>query len=301
MGLRQTGARAWEAPESVLAIDHRSLSGEPTSAVLCHTFLLAISRQKEIGRIVSTLSPRGILIAMEGIDGAGKTTQVEALRDAFIRAGETPVVSKEPTDGPWGRKIRESAANGRMPVDEELTAFVQDRTEHVAQVIVPALSKGKIVILDRYFYSTIAYQGCRGVDHVCLERLMESQFPVPDVVFVIDLDPRISIDRIHHFRKDTPNEFEQLDGLRKAREIFRSLRGDHIKVVDGELGINDLHGSIVEAVVNGPLKQKRCAKSYGCHDLFFCWFRLTESCEWLSMRRALMAGADRYRNEGLRA
>src|SRR5260370_25230495 len=104
---------------------------------------------------VPDLRNRSILIAIEGIDGAGKTTQVERLAQALRVVGQELVISKEPTNGRWGKKIRESAANGRLPLKEELKAFINDRTEHVRNVIQPALDTGKIVILDRYFYSTI--------------------------------------------------------------------------------------------------------------------------------------------------
>src|SRR5262245_42547095 len=94
----------------------------------------------------------GILIVVEGIDGAGKSTQVRRIAEALRAVGETVVQSREPTDGPWGRKIRESAVSGRMSLADELHAFVEDRREHVAGVIRPALDRGEIVVLDRYYY-----------------------------------------------------------------------------------------------------------------------------------------------------
>jgi dTMP kinase len=124
----------------------------------------------------------GILIAFEGIDGAGKTTQVELLERFLLESGEKVRRSKEPTDGPWGQKIRESAANGRMPWADELHAFTEDRKQHVRELILPALQNGKTVILDRYFYSTIAYQGTRGGDVDKLTAQLVDTTPEPDVV-----------------------------------------------------------------------------------------------------------------------
>ncbi|MBL9085553.1 MAG: dTMP kinase, partial [Planctomycetia bacterium] len=89
------------------------------------------------------------MIVFEGIDGAGKTTQVGLLVDALRRAGEDVVSSKEPTRGPWGMKIRESAVKGRLPEAEELQAFIEDRREHVRDLVGPALERGAIVVLDR--------------------------------------------------------------------------------------------------------------------------------------------------------
>ena len=113
-------------------------------------------------RICMERTDRGLLIAFDGIDGASKTTQVALLADFLASKGET-IRSKEPTDGKWGQIIRNAAANGRLPLEEELRVLIEDRKEHVRDLILPALSKGKAVILDRYFYSTIAYQGSRGV------------------------------------------------------------------------------------------------------------------------------------------
>lgn len=231
-----------------------------------------------------------ILIAIEGIDGAGKTTQVNLLRDALSAAGEAPLTSKEPTDGRWGRKIKASAANGRLPLTDELQAFIEDRAEHVKTKIRPALSEGRIIILDRYFYSTIAYQGCRGADVDEIEREMVLRFPVPDAVFVLDVDPALSLHRIHHSRKDRPNEFEKLEELTKARAIFQNMTGvGHVHVVDGAMSPSAVHTEIVVALVNGALKAKRCFKNYGCDDQFNCSYRLTNSCEWFQISRALSA------------
>ena len=78
------------------------------------------------------VGPPGVLVAVEGIDGAGKTTQVERLTELFTREGYSVVRTKEPTDGPWGRKLRESATTGRLSPEDELDTFLRDRREHVA-------------------------------------------------------------------------------------------------------------------------------------------------------------------------
>jgi dTMP kinase len=233
--------------------------------------------------------PRAILIAVEGIDGAGKTTQVNLLRDALAQAGEEPLVSKEPTNGPWGRLIKQSAANGRMSLHDELQAFIHDRSEHVRDKILPALQDGRIVILDRYFYSSIAYQGARGADPNEIESEMASRFPVPDAVFVLDIDPSQSLFRISHSRKDTPNEFERLDGLSAARRIFRGLKGPHVYEIDGSVSQTAVHATMLGAFVEGPLKAKRCFKHYGCDDPTFCAWRHSNQCEWWHLRGKLRA------------
>jgi dTMP kinase len=196
-----------------------------------------------------------VFIVVEGIDGAGKTTQVRLLKEALERAGESPVVSKEPTNGPWGQRIKESAATGRFSLEEELHAFIEDRKEHVATLIRPSLDARKIVILDRYFYSTIAYQGARGADVAEIRALMESQFPIPDAVFILDVDPATGVHRIAHLRGEQPNLFENRDDLARARAIFNSLTGPTVHHINGALPIDDVHTRIMEVLSKGALKK----------------------------------------------
>ena len=195
-----------------------------------------------------------LFIVVEGIDGAGKSTQVRLLKRAFEQAGENPVVSKEPTEGRWGRLIRESAATGRLSLEEELNAFVEDRKEHVATVIRPALEAGQVVILDRYFYSTIAYQGARGADVAEVRARMESQFPIPDAVFILDAEPGVGVHRIAHSRGDQPDLFENREYLARVRAIFASLTGPGVHHIDASLPVEAVHARIMELLPHGALK-----------------------------------------------
>jgi len=226
-------------------------------------------------------SSQGIFIVIDGIDGAGKTTQVQLLGDAFEAAGESVVRSKEPTGGAWGRKLRESATNGRMPLDQELRAFVEDRKEHVANVIQPAINAGSIVIVDRYFYSTIAYQGSRGADAKSIAGDMRALFPSPDVAFLLDADPVITLHRIENGRGDSPNHFERLDQLAVVRKVFLDIAQNDpvMRIIDGSQSINAVFEAIANVLIEGVLKQKRCAKPYPC-DVFNCVPRLAGECNW---------------------
>jgi dTMP kinase len=213
---------------------------------------------------------------------------VDLLRQALERAGETPVLSKEPTNGQWGKIIKESASNGRLPLDEELDLFIRDRTEHVATLIGPALEQGKIVILDRYFYSSIAYQGARGADVTAVRSTMESRFPIPDAVFLLDIDPVLGIHRIANSRNEQPNHFEDRGSLALAREIFKDMNFANIHHVDGSMSRDSVHSRVLELFVDGALKSHRCFKAYGCDDPFHCVARITDTCEWVKMRRAMV-------------
>jgi dTMP kinase len=232
----------------------------------------------------------GILIAVEGIDGAGKTTQVERLRAALAAAGETVVASKEPTSGKWGQRIRESAQHGRMALDQELHAFTEDRREHIAK-IKPALDRGDIVLLDRYFYSTIAYQGARGADPVKIGNAMRAEFPIPDLVLLIDLHPAEALERISVSRGETPNHFERLDSLQAIRQRFLDIAKDDptIQQINGSDGIEAVYQAAMHIVLNGVLKAKRCAKSYDC-DVFYCSYRINGECRWANLYGQLNRG-----------
>ena len=104
---------------------------------------------------------RGVLIAIEGIDGAGKTTQAELLRKHFEDEGYDVATFKEPTQSDSGLKIRELGKNGRVvPVETEFKLFLEDRRFDVKNNIRPALDAGKIVVVDRYYYSSDGVSRC---------------------------------------------------------------------------------------------------------------------------------------------
>jgi len=177
-----------------------------------------------------------MFIVIEGIDGTGKSTQVRLLGKWFEKSGRDVLMSREPTDGPWGRKLRESSV-GRLKPDQELEYFLNDRRQHVDELIRPALAAGKIVILDRYYFSTMAYQGARGFDPVEIRRRNEAFAPVPDYLFILDLDVDAALDRIGA-RGDVANQFEQRESLVACRDVFLKLAGEpfaHVIPCDGSI------------------------------------------------------------------
>ncbi|MBC7980943.1 MAG: dTMP kinase [Armatimonadetes bacterium] len=166
-----------------------------------------------------------MFIVLEGIDGTGKSTQARRLADHFLARGRTVVLSREPTDGPWGTLLRDSASTGRLTPEEELETFLKDRRQHVTEKIAPALAAGHTVILDRYYFSTMAYQGARGFDPQEIRRQNEAFAPVPDLLLILDLDVDTALQRIGT-RGDSANQFEQRGNLARCREIFLSLASE---------------------------------------------------------------------------
>jgi dTMP kinase len=173
----------------------------------------------------------GFLLVLEGIDGAGKSTLARRLSDRLRQLGVASTISREPTEGPHGRELRRSAKAGRLPLAEELELFVKDRAEHVAKVIRPALRTAEVVILDRYYFSTAAYQGARGADPEAIIARNEEFAPVPDLVLLLDLDPQAGVGRVTN-RGDSPDEFEALSYLAKVRETFLALQRPYLVKID---------------------------------------------------------------------
>lgn len=231
----------------------------------------------------------GIFIAVEGIDGAGKTTQVERLSSALTNIGEVVVRSKEPTDGPHGQRLRDSAHNGRLEPAEELETFLADRRDHVRNVIRPALDQGKVVIVDRYFYSTIAYQGPRTGHTPCELYYEMGEFPTPDVTYLIDVSPDIGLHRISENRGEIPNEFERSEALTQTRALFLDLLecAPEIRVVNGLPDIDTVYHDIVHDLV-AIMQSKRCLKPWGC-DMLMCSYKDTGECTWPTERVKILS------------
>ena len=166
--------------------------------------------------------PGGLLIAVEGIDGAGKTTVAATLAQWCGERGLLCALSKEPTSLEWGRKLRESAASGRLTLAQELDLFHKDREQHSTDSITPALEEDAIMILDRYYWSTAAYQGARGADVKEVLEFNENSFPIPDLVLLLDLPVETGQNRIR-VRGDIPNAFEETAAQQKCRDIFLKL------------------------------------------------------------------------------
>jgi dTMP kinase len=227
---------------------------------------------------------RGLLIAIEGIDGAGKTTQANALAERLAVVGLQVVTSKEPTNGPWGQKLRSSAANGRMSAEDELAAFIEDRREHVRDIIRPSLDAGKVVILDRYYFSTAAYQGARGMDWRAIIQQNEGFAPEPDLLVLLSVDPKVGMSRIAE-RGDSANLFEREDLLATSAAIFGEIDKPYLLRLDGQRAKNELTGAVLQHLYRGALFDRLCFKRHyksECEPAF-CAYQIDGSCNYLHM------------------
>lgn len=186
------------------------------------------------------------MIAIEGIDGAGKSLQAREVGRILRERGLNCILTHEPTNGPWGRKLRESAVNGRLSPEEELQAFMEDRRQHVDEVIRPALSAGQIVITDRYYFSTVAYQGARGFDPNDLLKQNETIAIEPNLLIIIDLDPQTALARVGN-RDGRTNDFETITQQSKSRDIFLAIRKPYLVRLDGNTPPRELRDQILVA------------------------------------------------------
>jgi dTMP kinase len=133
---------------------------------------------------------------------------------------------------------------------QELDLFLLDRRYDVAAHIRPALEACKLVLMDRYYFSTIAYQGALGLDAVEIRRQNETFAPVPDVVFVLQLPPAQALARIRAARGDTDDVFEREDYLQRVDAMFRTLQGPMIQPMPAEQALDIVTAALQLRIAN---------------------------------------------------
>ena len=163
---------------------------------------------------------KGFLFNIEGIDGSGKSTQAKIIKDILSKYFPITLRSEPTRDGYYGKILRESFETGRKGAKWELEQMILDRKEHVKKIISPTLAKNEIVILDRYVFSNIAYQGAAGIDPHYIEK--ENSFaPIPDITFFIDASVETCLERLMK-RDEKLNEMETKDNLKKVYNIYKN-------------------------------------------------------------------------------
>jgi len=192
---------------------------------------------------------RGSLIVFEGVDGSGKSTQLTLLAEAMRSAGREVVETSEPYDCEWGRKIREMARSGQgVAPAQELEWFLEQRRVHVRDLVGPSLAAGRIVLSDRYFLSTVAYQGARGLDAELLLTESEAEFPIPDLVLLLEIDAGSGLRRVSERGGTREPVFEQQAFLERVAVIFRGLDRDYIAHIAADAEIAEVHQRVLSEV-----------------------------------------------------
>lgn len=186
-----------------------------------------------------------LFIVFEGIDGAGKSVQTSMLADRLRADGIPFILTAEPSDGPTGRLIK--SLQVRVDPEEETRLFTEDRRHHVQNVVLPALKEGKTVICDRYVYSSVAYQGARGVDP---DRILAEnrRFIMPDLIFMLEITVEMALSRIRSGRSQGFSAFEARSNLVLVSSIYQSIADPAMHRMDGSLPPEKLHRQIVRIV-----------------------------------------------------
>jgi dTMP kinase len=177
---------------------------------------------------------RGLLIALEGIDGSGKSTQARLLAGALERLGREVVLTREPSEGRAGQELRRYllGPSRHLSPAVELALFVCDRREHVAATIRPALKAGKTVITDRYYYSSAAYQGALGLDPEQILALNQAFAPRPHLVFILSLPVSAALRRLAAKGSGVRQLSESPQNLPRVAAIYDSFRGPACRRLD---------------------------------------------------------------------
>ncbi len=198
-----------------------------------------------------------MLVVMEGIDGSGKTTQAKMLNGALARRGYKTVLLYEPTDSIYGNAIRQKLKSGNYTPEELYGLFLRDRSLN-SKKIKMFLEEGYIVILDRYYISTIAYQGAQGIS---IERIINDHknMPQPNLVFILDIKPEAALARL-----ETKDTFEVLEFLNTVREIYLRIPSIlnipccDVYIIDASKSPDEIHAEILGYVLRKISSSDMC-------------------------------------------
>jgi dTMP kinase len=193
------------------------------------------------------MSKKGVFICIEGLDGCGKTTQAKLLAKK-LRKSHNALYTAEPSRGKIGTYIRRCCLYGekRLSTVVEALLFAADRVEHVENVVLPALREGRLVVSDRYVYSSLAYQGAAGLSIEWIEKVNEHALK-PDLAVFIDVDPETVMQRL----KPKRSVMENMETQQRVRDVYlKFVARDELVRIDGNRGQDE----VAEALSNLVLK-----------------------------------------------
>jgi dTMP kinase len=202
---------------------------------------------------------KGIFICIEGLDGCGKTTQTALLVQRLKGCGHAVHSTSEPSLGEIGQFIHQYCLHRSTRISSVVEAllFAADRYEHVEGEVLPAIDEGKIVVSDRYIYSSLAYQGAEGVDLWWIKEI-NKHIPPPDLAIFLDVKPEIVIQRL----KKRRSVMEKLITQNKVLKIYQKFveQGELVKI-NGNKSRGEVADDIFELVQHFLAKTSRVSST----------------------------------------
>ncbi|MEK6941567.1 MAG: dTMP kinase [archaeon] len=197
-------------------------------------------------------------VVFEGLDAAGKSLMAKKLKLFLEKNGFAGRVflTAEPSQSPFGKELREMLKSESSPKNNAqkfLELYVKDREFHLEHEILPTLNEGKIVLCDRFKYSTVVYQSVQGIS---VEKILQMHdgMVVPGLVLVLDIDPRLALKRIACSARGARDVFEREAFLQKAREKFlqlpKILPKENIKIIDASMPKKEVFSAVVSEAKN---------------------------------------------------
>jgi len=198
---------------------------------------------------------KGLFITFEGIENCGKTTQINLLKEYFSLNSIPAVFTREPGGTLISEKIRQillDNSNAEMLAETEMLLYMASRSQHTGQLIIPSLNSGKMVVSDRYYDSTIAYQGAaRRIERKVIDIIREyaTYGAKPDLTFLIDIPVELSLFRMAAGTEDRI-ESESCEFHKRVREGFLNLAEEENRfiIIDGTKSIKEIHREIVNRI-----------------------------------------------------
>jgi dTMP kinase len=199
---------------------------------------------------------KGWFFVLEGVDGSGKTTVCDQISSLLLEQGYDVMRLREPTnESKWGREIRDRSYRVELTPDEELELFLKDRDWHIQHRILPALNENKIVLLDRYFFATGAYQSAStGIpwSDILRRNREEIHAPEPDIVFILDVPVEIGLARTIERKGEKNLQFEQPERLVKVRSAYLEMAENDVgnfKVIDATKSLKKVVDEVLKLIL----------------------------------------------------
>jgi len=194
------------------------------------------------------MEKQGIFICVEGLDASGKTTHAHKLVRSLLERGYEALYTTEPSSGQIGKFVRTYILQRqkRIPTTIEALLFAVDRADHVERTIRPAIKEGKIVVSDRYVYSSLAYQGAMGLNLDWIEEI--NRFAIsPDLAIYIDIPPEVVIKRLRRKK----SVMENLQTQRKVRKVYmRLVKDERLVLIDADRAKHEVAKDVLSTVLD---------------------------------------------------